>query len=104
MEHGPHRQIDGSGIPFRLGTGLNLVRALAACRNMLSELTVPFLILHGTQDYGVPLAGSELLWNTAPSRHHSRFFRLEGVYHDLLADPLAEKCMEEITKWLHEHL
>lgn len=104
IKTGYHQHIDGSGIPFRLGTGVNLVRALEACRAMLHEFNVPFLILHGTKDYGVPIEGSELLWEKALSRHESSFYRLEGAYHDLLADPVAEECMEKITKWIERRL
>jgi alpha-beta hydrolase superfamily lysophospholipase len=116
--HGYHSHIDGSGRPFRLGTGLNLVQALAACRAMLSELTTPFLILHGTKDYAVPIAGSELLWRMAPTsslalqpldssepRPSSRFCRLDGAYHDLLADPVvADQCLDEIVQWIEGRL
>lgn len=104
IRNGYHQYIDGSGIPFRLGTGVNLVRALEACRAMLHEFDVPFLILHGTNDYGVPITGSELLWEKAMSRHNSRFTRLEGAYHDLLADPVAEECIEEISQWIEKRL
>jgi alpha-beta hydrolase superfamily lysophospholipase len=104
---GYHRQIDGSGIPFRLGTALNLVRALESCRAMLHEFNVPFLILHGTDDYAIPLAGSELLWQTArlSARAQSRLCRLDGAYHDLLADPVvADQCLTEITQWIDVRL
>jgi pimeloyl-ACP methyl ester carboxylesterase len=120
--YGYHIHIDGPGRPFRLGTGLNLVQALAACRAMLSELTVPFLILHGTMDDAVPIAGSELLWRVAPTSsaspappqpdskeqlrpRSSRFCRIDGAYHDLLADPtVADQCLDEIVQWIEERL
>jgi pimeloyl-ACP methyl ester carboxylesterase len=120
--HGYHIHIDGPGRPFRLSTGLNLVQAFAACRAMLSELTTPFLILHGTKDDAVPMAGSELLWRMAPtssssappppgakepprSPSSSRFCRIDGAYHDLLADPVvADQCLDEIVQWIEERL
>jgi fermentation-respiration switch protein FrsA (DUF1100 family) len=125
--HGYHIHIDGPGRPFRLSTGLNLVQALAACRAMLSELTVPFLLLHGTKDDAVPMAGSELLWRVAPTSSSSsassappqqpdskepqprssssRFCRIDVAYHDLLADPVvADQCLDEIVQWIEERL
>ena len=72
----PANIVDGQGIPFRLGTGLNLLNALANVRqHTIPALTVPYLALHGT-----------------------------NAYHDLLADPLAEECMNDIISWINKRV
>jgi alpha-beta hydrolase superfamily lysophospholipase len=98
--------IDGSGLPFRLGTALNLLRALQDVRTtVIPGLTVPFLILHGTEDYGVPIEGSEFLWeNAATADSDKDFLRKEGAYHDLFADYVAEECMQDTMNWIHKRL
>jgi len=99
-------QIDGSGIPFRLGTGVNLIRALETVRkNVIPELTTPFLILHGTKDFAVPIEGSDFLWEHAATPAAQRkFLRKEGAFHDLFSDYVAEECMQDVLDWIHQRL
>jgi alpha-beta hydrolase superfamily lysophospholipase len=98
--------LDGSGIPFRLGTGVSLLQALADVRTkVIPQIRLPFLILHGTDDYGVPISGSEFLWDHAATDVTERkFLKKEGAYHDLFADPLAEECVQDILFWIHHRL
>ena len=98
--------IDGSGIPFRLGTGLNLVLALEAVRtNAIPGFKVPYCLVHGTCDYGVPIEGSEYMWETAETPQEDRVFnRVEGAYHDVFADPVAEECMDFIIDWIKKRI
>ena len=100
------RQLDGSGDPFILGTAINLMYALETVRNdVLSDLRMPFLILHGTKDYAVPIAGSELLWETCATPESERkFVRKEGAYHDLFSDFVAEECMADVIEWINRRL
>jgi len=98
--------IDGSGRKFKLGTGLNLVLALEEVRSrVIPGLTVPFCVLHGTSDYGVPIEGAEYLMDTSMGKEENEFHRMEGAYHDLFTDPLAEEAighwMSFVEKRLH---
>lgn len=91
--------VDASGRPFRLGTALQLVRAMEAVRTVvLPRLRTPVLALHGTDDVAVPLAGSELLLEQTPTT--TKLLRYPGAYHDIMADACAEECMGEIMKWI----
>lgn len=57
------RGIDGGGVPFRLGTAANLLSALEAVREeAIPGFKMPFCIVHGTEDAGVPIEGSDLMW------------------------------------------
>ena len=98
--------IDGSGIPFRLGTALSLVLALDDVRSKaIPGFNVPYCILHGTDDYGVPITGSEYMWKTAATPEADReFHKIDGAYHDLFADPEAEKCMGLVVDWVKKRL
>ena len=54
-------------------------------------LDVPFCIVHGTEDHGVPIEGSEYLMEKSTTPDDGReFHRLDGAYHDLFGDPAAE--------------
>jgi alpha-beta hydrolase superfamily lysophospholipase len=94
--------LQGGGRPFRLGTAVNLVMALEEVRNnAIPGLIVPFCILHGTEDHGVLIQGSEFMMDKAEtSMDDKEFHRIEGGYHDLFGDPLAEECMEHSRKWI----
>jgi alpha-beta hydrolase superfamily lysophospholipase len=92
--------LEGGGSPFRLGTALNLAVATEEVRNnAIPGFKVPFCILHGTADYGVLIQGSEFMMDKADTpMDEKELHRIEGAYHDLLGDPLAEECMEHIWK------
>ena len=98
--------IDGSGIPFRLGTALNLVLALEEARKTaIPGFTIPYCIIHGTEDHGVPMKGSEFMWEkTSTPAADREFHKVEGAFHDLFADQEAEKCDRLMVGWIKKRL
>ena len=102
----PDTRIDGSGTGFRLGTAANLVRALQAAEHTaIPGLTVPYCVVHGTDDLGVPVRGSDYLWATALTPEMDRaFLRKDGGKHDMLADPAAEEAMEFFLEYIRRRL
>jgi alpha-beta hydrolase superfamily lysophospholipase len=97
-------KIDGSGIAFRLGTATGLLGALeTACASIRTDFTVPFCIAHGTSDYGVPLSGSEFMYETAASSKKV-LHKMNAAYHDLLGDPCAEEAMQYFTEFIEQQL
>lgn len=51
-------QVDGSGKPFCLGTAVGLTVALETAREKaIPGFNQPYLILHGTDDFGIPICG-----------------------------------------------
>jgi len=87
--------VDGSGIPFRLGTAANMVTALEEVRsNAIPGFELPYCIVHGTEDAGVPISGSDYMWATASTPESDReYHRIDGAYHDMLSDPAAEETV-----------
>lgn len=102
----PHMRIDGSGVAFRLGTAANLVRAVQDCeRKAIPGLACPFCLVHGVQDLGVPVRGSDYLWEAAATPDADKaYLRMDDGKHDMLADPHAEEAMEFIMKFLLERV
>lgn len=102
----PGNIVDGSGLPFRLGTALQLVQALEDVRKIaIPGFKMPYLVLHGTEDHGVPIQGSEFLWdNSDTPMADKEFLRKEGAHHDLFGDPLAEECMHDVIAWIRKRL
>jgi acylglycerol lipase len=102
----PANIVDGQGIPFRLGTALQLLHALEDVREkVIPVLTTPFIAIHGTNDYGVPITGSNFLYkNALTTTENKELIMKEGAYHDLLADYVAEECMTNIISWINQRI
>lgn len=103
----PHQKsfmIDGSGIAFRLGTALNLVQALeVAEKSAIVGFRQPFCLIHGVEDAGVPVEGSDLMWQKATAEK-KEYHRIDGAYHDLLSDPAAEECMQTFVNFMVQQM
>ncbi len=66
-------------------------------------ITLPVLILHGTDDHATKYQGSQLFFETAGSK--DKTLKLyEGHYHDLLNDFGKEEVMADILGWIEAHL
>lgn len=96
--------LDSAGTPFRLGTAKNLLIALELARTQaLPGFKVPYCIVHGSKDMGVPIKGSEFMVATASTPpEDAEFHRIEGAYHDLLADPVAEEVVEHFIVFMQK--
>jgi alpha-beta hydrolase superfamily lysophospholipase len=91
--------LDGGGSTLRLGTALNCVLSLEVVREkVIPGFNIPFCIIHGTEDYAVPIEGSKFLMNQSSTPDVEKELNcIEGAYHDLMGDPLAE---ESLTHWM----
>lgn len=76
-----------------------LVRADERLREEFPTITIPLLILHGTDDKATVCKGSEFFHETAGSADKTLKI-YDGHYHDLLADIGKEGVMADITAWL----
>ena len=67
------------------------------------KISLPVLILHGTEDKATRPDGSEQFFNEATST--DKTLKLyEGHYHDLLADYGREGVMDDIIGWIEARL
>jgi alpha-beta hydrolase superfamily lysophospholipase len=65
-------------------------------------ITLPVLILHGTNDKAAKYSGSQFFYDHAGAS--DKTIKLyEGHYHDLLNDVDKEKVMADIVEWLIKH-
>lgn len=70
----------------------------------INDKTVPFLILHGTEDVVVPIKDSEKLYDTLLANNvDADLYELNGASH-MDAKFLQPQVFEIITKFLAEHL
>jgi alpha-beta hydrolase superfamily lysophospholipase len=75
-----------------------LVRADERLRAEFPTITIPLLILHGTEDHATVCHGSEFFHETAGSADKTLKI-YQGYYHDLLADLGKESVMSDILTW-----
>jgi acylglycerol lipase len=85
------------------GTVAALVRADERLREEFPRITLPVLIMHGTEDKATVCHGSEFFYMTVGSK--DKTLKLyEGHYHDLLNDIGKEGVMADITAWIDKHV
>jgi lysophospholipase len=63
------------------------------------SLTLPILIMHGTDDRLTPIAGSKALEagsiNATVTSHY-----YEGLYHEIFNEPEKERVLDDLVSWL----
>ena len=80
-----------------------LVRADERLRQEFPRITIPVLIMHGTDDKATVCHGSQFFHETAGSA--DKTLKLyDGHYHDLLNDVGKEGVMADITGWIDAHI
>ena len=80
-----------------------LVRADERLRVEFPHITLPVLIMHGTDDRATVCHGSQFFYETAGSK--DKTLKLyEGHYHDLLNDVGKEQVMADIKTWIDSHV
>ena len=80
-------------------TVAEMVRADEHLKLSFGDITLPLLILHGTDDKATKPAGSQFFFDNA--RATDKTLKLyEGHYHDLLADIGKEDVLADIIGWL----
>ncbi len=67
------------------------------------KITLPVLIIHGSEDKATVPAGSQFFHDTAGSKDKALKI-YQGHYHDLLNDVGKEEVMADIKAWLDKHL
>ncbi len=80
-----------------------LVRADERLREAFPLITLPMLIMHGTDDKATVCHGSQFFYQTAGSA--DKTLKLyDGHYHDLLNDIGKEGVLADITSWIGARL
>ena len=84
-------------------TAAAMVRADERLKKEFPLITLPVLILHGTEDHATKPSGSEHFYEQAGSQ--DKTLKLyEGHFHDLLNDLDKEVVMADIQNWLDERI
>jgi len=80
-----------------------LVRADERLHDEFPSITLPVLIMHGTDDKATVCRGSQFFYDTVGSK--DKTLKLyDGHFHDLLNDVGKEKVMADVMEWLNARL
>jgi acylglycerol lipase len=80
-----------------------MVRADERLKQDFPQITLPVLVLHGTEDKNTRPSGSQHFYDNAGSPDKTLKF-YEGGFHDLLNDVDKEVVLADIIGWINAHL
>ena len=80
-----------------------LVRADERLRDEFPRITLPVLIMHGTEDKATVCQGSKFFYDTVGSKDKTMKL-YEGHYHDLLNDYGKEGVIADMKAWIGERV
>jgi acylglycerol lipase len=83
-------------------TVAELASTIAEFEEAVPRLTLPLLLMHGTDDRLVPPDGSDMLSERAGSEDKT-YLRYEGLYHEILNEPERERVVADMAEWLDAH-
>ena len=79
--------------------GAELLKTMAMLQSRLSEITLPMLIMQGTQDRISDPSSSKLLFDGVSSK--DKTIKLyEGFYHEIFNDPERLQVFSDMEAWL----
>lgn len=84
-------------------SGYQLIKQMRSIRGKFSEITLPFLILHGTDDKLAEISGSELLYAESKSTDKT-FIPLQDYKHEITRDLGKEKVLDTILEWMNNRI
>jgi lysophospholipase len=69
----------------------------------LPRLSVPLLLLHGTDDEICALAGSTMVHDRVSSPDKT-LRRYQGLYHEVFNEPERDQVLADLVSWVEKHL
>jgi alpha-beta hydrolase superfamily lysophospholipase len=87
----------------RARTGAEMVQSVQRVVAGLPRITVPVLVMHGTEDKLVPTAGSQLIEQTIGSPDKTLTL-YDGLYHEIFNEPERERVLDDTVAWLDAHV
>ncbi|KAJ8015921.1 hypothetical protein DPEC_G00001720 [Dallia pectoralis] len=90
---------------MRVSFATQLLGASERVERQLPAITWPFLVLHGDADKLCDIAGSQMMFDQAPSKD-KKLKVYDGAYHALHHELLETKgsVLKELTSWISERL
>ncbi|CAN5661006.1 alpha/beta hydrolase [soil metagenome] len=87
--------------PAPARTGYEILQAMRCIRERAQEITLPLLVMHGTEDHITNPHGSERFFKLAGSED-KELKLYEGLYHEILNEPEQGRVFQDIASWIDE--
>jgi acylglycerol lipase len=84
-------------------TVAELAAAVESFPKSVGSITVPTLIMYGTEDKLVPPAGAVMVSERIGSTD-TTIKPYEGLYHEILNEPERDRVMDDLCAWLKAHV
>ncbi len=74
------------------------------CLNRVSELKMPLLLFHGTEDQLADFNSSKITYERAQSKD-KELYLFENLYHETMNEPEKDrkKVLDQVSKWIVKH-
>ena len=80
-----------------------LIKAVQRVNDEAATITLPLLIVQGSEDKLVNPAGAKLLYDTVSSV--DKMLKVyEGFYHEVFNEPEREQVLGDVEAWLEQRL
>jgi alpha-beta hydrolase superfamily lysophospholipase len=87
----------------RARTGHETIRAQEEIQAGLGSITLPLLVMHGTEDKVINQEASEMVYRSIKSQDKTRKI-WDGLYHEIMNEPEREEVFKYLFAWLEERL
>jgi acylglycerol lipase len=84
-------------------TGAEMLATMEGLPARLPRLSIPLLLLHGTDDRICAPAGSAMV-HEAVSSPDKTLRQYQGLYHEVFNEPEREAILTDLLSWLNQHL
>jgi len=85
------------------GLGAALIDAMDTFPDRYATLTVPILIMHGTEDRLTNIEGSRELERSATDADVTAHY-YDGLYHEVFNEPEQDRVLGDLVAWLDAHV
>ncbi len=83
--------------------GVELLKTMEMLQKRLSEITLPILIMQGSQDRISDPSSSKMLFDGVSSKDKTMKI-YEGFYHEIFNDPDRQQVFADMEAWLKAHV
>jgi len=80
-----------------------MLRGMEIVQKDAGKITLPLLLVHGSEDKLVDPDASQMLYDTVSSEDKTLIF-YDGYYHEVFNDPEKEKVFADMEAWFDKHL
>ncbi|MCA1005235.1 alpha/beta hydrolase [Rhodococcus hoagii] len=87
----------------KAGIARGMILAAESFPARLPSLTLPVLLLHGTEDHLADISGSRMIAAHAGSKDLT-LKTYDGLFHEVFNEPEQEKVLDDLVDWLRPRL